>query len=401
MQIERFLSIIQDLNQELNQEELFTIVNEIIELIPQVSKQEDVDGLLDRLREISSKSKINTFPPSKMKILNSIGGTKFFGNKASLNIESIVRSASIYNPTDKASKLTTYLSEVREFKSKIAATEGDLINLGLTAHRLSENKFEVGIILSESITAGYEIKQIQKYLEEWHLLLRYLNEITSHDHSNPKISALGSNDSLDIYFENSKETAECISIAIDKISCIYLKVIEGKNDLEKIKEKGFLSKGIEKDFEDTKKKMIDDGINEIVSDIIAKHGDKSDEGRLNELKNGLKKSFEFIAICIDSGIDVEVNTPDPVKPEDINENDSEDIKDQKNQALTKYQKEKDEYNRISSLGGKTKELPESRSVRILGLPEPNLSEELSIASIEEKKTTKKKNVSEAVQEQDE
>lgn len=186
------------------------------------------------------------------------------------------------------------------------------------------------------------------------------------------MSALGNNDSLEIYFENSKETASCIATAVDQIVTIYNKVLDGKRKLQSIKDDGLIDIDIEKNYEERKSKMIDEGLEKIVTEITEKYKSKNDAGRINELKIGLKKSFEFIANSIDRGIDVEVNTPEPEKPADIIETDTPEQKKSKQTELVSFEKFKSEVQQIKESGSKTKYLPADRKERILGLPEPDM-----------------------------
>jgi hypothetical protein len=220
MQTERFLAVLSEINGELSNPVITNSINELVALIPQASQITQFDGHLKNLENHFASSAVNSYPPSKLKILNSINGLGFCGNNAMHEILQIVQSNKFYNPTDKAAELTNFNNLLNEFNSKIAAEINSLTNLGIKPFLLTDNKFEVGVILSEHITKN-EIKKIQEYLEEWHKLLKYLNEITSGSHENPKISTLGTTDSLEIYFENTLETASCVATAIDRITAIY------------------------------------------------------------------------------------------------------------------------------------------------------------------------------------
>lgn len=186
MQIERFLAILQDLNEELSQDILVNSINEIVALLPQASQQAQFEGIEKRLKDFLLQSKVNQYPPSKVKALTKINGTKYFGMDAFNHVEEILQSPKIYNPADKASSLSAFAAEINDYKGKINAEISSLQGFGIRAYRLTDSKYEVGVILSEQVT-GNEIKNVQLYLEEWHLLLRYLNEITENNHGNPKL----------------------------------------------------------------------------------------------------------------------------------------------------------------------------------------------------------------------
>ncbi|MFN8231156.1 MAG: hypothetical protein U0V03_09580 [Bacteroidia bacterium] len=373
MQIERFLAVLNEVNAELNNPAVATSINELIALIPQASQIAQFDNHLKTLENHFNSSVVNSYPPSKIKILSGINGMGFCGNNAMKEILQIVQSNKFYNPADKVAELTNFNNRLNEFKSKITTEISSLTNLGLKPFILADNKFEVGVILSEHITKN-EIKKIQEYLEEWHKLLKYLNEITSGNHDNPKISTLGTTDSLEIYFENTLDTASCVAIAIDRITTIYQNVGEGKRMLEEVKAKGFLTLDIEKNYEERKLQMIKEGLDSLVDEIAEKYKDKNEPGRINELKNGLRMSFEFIANSIDNGINVEVNTPkNNESPEQPAEGDSEEIKKSKEEKNKQIDERKKVLATIAESGSKTKLLPSVRETRILGLPEPDLN----------------------------
>ncbi len=245
MQTERFLAVLTEVNNELNNPIISTSINELVALIPQASQLAQFEVHLKALESHFNASLVNSYPPSKLKIINSINGINFCGANALNEIFQIVHSTKFYNPADKATELTNFNNRLNEFKAKISAEITSLTNLGIKPFMLNDDKFEVGVILSEHVTKN-EIKKIQKYLEEWHQLLKYLNEITSGNHDNPRISTLGTTDSLEIYFENTLETASCVATAIDRITTVYQKVREGKQMLEEMKAKGFISLDVEK-----------------------------------------------------------------------------------------------------------------------------------------------------------
>ena len=373
MQTERFLAVLTDINGELSNPIITNSINELVALIPQASQLTQFEGHLKALENHFSSSFVNSYPPSKLKILNSINGANYCGHNAMNEILHILHSTKFYNPADKATELTNFNNRLNEFKNKISAEITSLTNLGIKPFALADNKFEVGVILSEHITKN-EIKKIQEYLEEWHKLLKYLNEITSGEHDNPKISTLGTTDSLEIYFENTLETASCVAIAIERITSIYQNVGEGKKMLEDVKAKGFLTIDIDKNYEEQKTKMIKDGLDALVDEIAEKYKDKNEAGRINELKNGLRWSFEFIANSIDNGINVEVNTPKNTEtPEQPAEGDSEDVKKSKEEKNKQIEEKAKLLLSITESGSKTKLLPPVRQERILGLLEPDLN----------------------------
>ncbi len=132
--------------------------------------------------------------------------------------------------------------------------------------------------------------------------------------------------------------------------------------------------------------MITEGLDSLIDEIAEKYKDQNDSGRINELKNGLRWSFEFIANSIDSGINVEVNAPKNNEPhEQPAEGDTEEVKKSKEEKNKRIEDKVKLLTSIAEAGSKTKLLPQARQERILGLPEPDLNK---LDATAKKKTTK-------------
>lgn len=310
MDVSILLNLIDDLLREETSSPLKTRLDTLMTNINQ-SKQggvetgETITKSMKEISDISSKSVTNSLTRSYQKILNTIEGQEYFGDKLQSNINTIL-IGNQYNISYIETKIKSFQEKRNAFLQTIKSIQNSLIKLGLSAHYHTEEIYEVGVIIPDKDNL-HTTPLIEKQIHNWNFVFRTLSEIKGQEAIDSKIDRV-SEGCIELFFAHTFEVAEAIGTILSKIALIYVTIKQIKSHRDALKKLN-VPTAETKIVQDHEKKLIDDTIEEAAEEIIKKSNKKIEVGRKNELKTGLNKSIRFIARSIDNGIEVEIIPP--------------------------------------------------------------------------------------------
>lgn len=326
----------------------------------------DLDGRIRRLCDVSS---VNTWVPSKRRMLSELGGLELFGQEALERLEDAM-DAGRFGLAGTVSALTESTQEVTAFVSNANQVVTTLAKMGVHAHVLGPNEFEAGILIPEAITAG-QYSGLRDILDDWALTIKIFLELSGDKERDTKISGLATG-SFEFFAQIPNEwTAVSIIIAIERITQFYKTILEVRILRLQLAEKGAPveeQSKIKKHEESLLEEKLEAARDEIVSRVTA----TITATRKNELKNGLSWALRSMARMIDRGIDLEVSLPEePITdeeplPEEMSNEERATVEQQRQEALDTR---RGEWSELRAQGAAVAKLPD-REEPVFQLPPP-------------------------------
>lgn len=312
----------------------------------------------------------NDYPPSRVRILSAIAGTRLVGEGALRSVDAII-SSSGRTPAGLVTALGVFVQEVAEFHKACAQTAAGLQQLGLEPQALAAGEFEIGVLIPDTITDS-ELGALVKQLRLWNTALRGFAEVAGEDSPEVKVRDLSSG-SLEAYLAVGAFTAALVARVVDKVLEWYQRIL----DIQ-VKRKELAALGAPvaeaKQVEQFEKKYIDDSIAALVKELMADTKLKVSAERRGELQNHLTISIRHFVKFVDKGGDVEVTAGRPQLPE-VAVAPPQDAPQDQQEAYVAAQKEferldaiDDEALRVSRQGAGLRQLP-TRVQPILQLTE--------------------------------
>jgi hypothetical protein len=333
------------------------------------------------LRDLLVRSATNHYPPSRRKILQTIGGELFVGNPANLHVDMIIFDASI-SAASALTAIQTFVTLLNQFRGTCAQARKGLTGLQIKPDQLVDDQAEVGVLVPWSLTHGH-LESLNRQLREWNFVLRGLAELAGEGDREVRVRGLATG-SDQVFLEASLTVAGLVALVIDKVLGWFKTIQEIQKARKELERLGVppIETEAAKAHE---KKFVKDEITGLVNQLIDK-APPLPANRRGEMRTHLTVSIEYVTRFVDQGGDVEVSVPPPppppefVPPPEPPLTDAElDEKRAEAVALHNASREVQERALIARQGAALAELSE-RPVGILQLPESTPPSETSDGS---------------------
>jgi hypothetical protein len=294
---------------------------------------EQITASVKKIEDSLTTSRFNRYSYSNYKILQEIGGSKYFGKEALQHI-TLILSQSSFNIAKTVSELETYQLQRIEFINSVASLSEIFEKLNIGMHYYEDDIYEIGILFPKSEKEN-TVVNITKELNKWDMVIKTFRELVGVEVKDTEIT-LVNNGSVDFFTTETAQVAFCISYGLERLFVLYKRISEIRKTRERLKELGVPK--IEEDA--TKKhekeiygKEIDSITTELVKQFASK---KIESGRLNELKVLVNRRLVYFARIIDDGLIIEITPPEISEPEILAEAETDENKKERSQAEKDY-----------------------------------------------------------------
>ena len=354
---------------------------------PSQDNTASIQKALSALTEYVDNGVFSQYPPSRLAVLEAIGGTDRVGPGFRKRLAEILSIAG-QTTAGIVAGLTQLQTDLQAFRKACEQTRTGLDALRVVAHTISPGQFEVGVLIPERLV-DQKLGLLAKELEAWNLTLRGFQEVAGEEEREIVLGSLASG-SYEAYIPLGFIAAGMVSKTIDKVLEWYLKVLEIRKRREELKSLGAPvaeASAIKKHERD----ILEQGIRALAEELVKDTHSKVDAARRRELENHLTISIRQVARFVDRGGTVEVDSTPPSEPEEPTAPEAA----AEAAANEEYERAQKEFAKVAahnarvsailSAGASLKLLPE-RSEPILQLTDGEAAEE----PLDPEKATKKR-----------
>ncbi|WP_146742299.1 hypothetical protein [Oleiagrimonas sp. MCCC 1A03011] len=257
---------------------------------------------LKEVRERLMSAESNSAHPTWLEAFIEINASSRIGKGLLSRIDKTIQENNM-TPSLALSNIKKINVDFKQFFERAKSIDDSLGDLGIEFDDLDDGEFEVGFSIPRKITSDRLIS-LNKEISEIDYCIRTISEISNEDGSSPSVSTISASN-WHIFLDSAPATAACIAITLNKIVNLYKTNLEIKNLKRQLDEKNLPEKVT---------RPLEEYIEETVANHLRKIGDeivdefyKGDEGRKNELKNGLPRALRYLAGRLDKGAKIEVN----------------------------------------------------------------------------------------------
>lgn len=284
----------------------------------QPQHQQQVASTLQSVYDALSQSSIDDFSPAWKQVLDEIGVNAYLGNQLKINIKNAFERNQI-TPSVALQEITDIHQNATRVRDALVQMTSSFAELGIGAEELEAGQCELGVVVPRTYVDN-NLKDFGKELERFNSILEVFAELATGSRPGFKVRSISSSD-LSVFLDMAPEIGACVAIAVERIVELYKKLLEIRKLRHEMKQNGVPEKEL-KGVERHANKQMDDGIDELVDDLLERYYSKKDHGRKNELKTALKKACHNIAARVDRGFNIEIRV-EPFDHDDEQENDED------------------------------------------------------------------------------
>lgn len=327
MNVERLHRILIDIDKELEREKIITLLQQVRDHLQnqvnqpnQPSHQTNLVSNLNKLYQALESSAYNDYSPSWKEIINEITGEVELGENLKLNLETILSSNSI-TPAKALEDIKKIFTDLQTFQTSISNILTGFKTLGIEKEDLNPGECELGYTIPRSYVEN-KLVELKNEIAELNFILNHISEVVTGEKQEYEVKTISSSDFL-IYILIGLKVADVLSKATERILNHYKQILEIKNLRNQLKENGVPANKT-KSIETHANGIMKSEIMSIAKEII-KENYKGENGRKNELENGLIIALNKLANRIDQGFNVEIRVEPLPEPQtnDEDENDEE------------------------------------------------------------------------------
>jgi len=324
MNVERLHRILIDLDRDIKTDKIITLVQQIRDHLQnqvnqpnQPTHQTNLVNSLNNLYKALDNSKFNDYSPSWKEIISEISGEMELGIPLKNRIEGILASNSI-TPANALEEIKKIFDNLQEFQTAIKSTLTGLKALGIEEEDLEAGQCELGYTIPREYVEN-KLSELKDEIGELNFILNNISEAVTGEKQEYEVKTISSSDFL-LYVIIGLQVAEVLSNATERILNIYKGILEIKLLRNQLKEQGIPASKT-KSIETHANGMMKEEIKSIVKEVMDEHYN-GENGRKNELQNGLTISLNKLANRIDKGFNVEIRVqslPEPMENEEPTE----------------------------------------------------------------------------------
>lgn len=321
MNVERLHRILIDLDEELKTDNTVTLLQQVRDHLQnqvnqpnQPAHQTNLVNSLKILYETLESSNYNDYSPSWKEIISEISEEIELGIPLKQKIENILSTNSI-TPANALEEIKKIFNDLQTFQTAIKNTLTGFEALRIEKEDLDAGQCELGYTIPREFVDN-KLSELKNEIAELNFILNNISEAVTGEKQEFKVKTISSSDFL-LYVIIGLQVADVLSNATERILNIYKGILEIKQLRNQLKDKGIPASKT-KSIETHANGMMNDEIKAIVKEVIDKHYD-GDNGRKNELQNGLTISLNKLANRIDKGFNVEIRVEPLPEPEEEEE----------------------------------------------------------------------------------
>lgn len=321
MNVERLHRILIDLDEELKTDKIVTLLQQVRDHLQnqvnqpnQPSHQTNLVNSLKKLYTALESSNYNDYSPSWKEIISEISGEIELGVPLKQKIENILATNSI-TPANALEEIKQIFNDLQTFQTAIKNTLTGFEALGIEEEDLDAGQCELGYTIPREFVEN-KLSELKNEIAELNFILNNISEAVTGEKQEYKVKTISSSDFL-LYVIIGLQVADVLSNATERILNIYKGILEIKQLRNQLKDKGIPASKT-KSIETHANGMMKDEIKAIVKEVMDEHYD-GDNGRKNELQNGLTISLNKLANRIDKGFNVEIRVEPLPEPEEEEE----------------------------------------------------------------------------------
>jgi len=306
------------------QQLLDTLVQSLAAQVSQPNQpqhQTNVSTNLTNLYESLSKSKVNSFTPAWLDIVEEIGGMEFIEKNLSAAVRAIFERNNI-TPSVAQQELAQISARLKPFLGSINQLCGSMTALNIGHEELEPGECEVGVVIPR-VSVSNALNDFGKELVQLNKILSVFSEIATDSRENFQIRNISSSE-LTVFLETAPEIAACIAIAIERIVTLYKSLLEIKKLKSDLESQGVPKKDMS-GVEQHANALMENGIKILVEDLIGQYHKNPDKARKNELKIEAKYALNKLAKRIDQGYGLDVRIEPTIENEETENTPDEEI----------------------------------------------------------------------------
>lgn len=317
MNVGRFNAAVYVLKSIIGQEKVIDKINALISHLQQAITQQTPESIsayknqYKGLQETLLSSSLKMTSATRWKIYQEIDAIEWFGEALWEKIAKII-DGNTMTPTSAIEGLQVLNKNISAYYKKITTLDNVLDELSVELSDLNEGMFEVGVSLPKDVI-GNKLKDMAKEFSEINTLVNAFQEITGYSGEGVHVKEISASE-WQLFIESMPVTAAAISVAIERIVCLYKTNLEIKLLQKQLEDRELPEKVIEplkSHIEETVGVELRKIADELVDDYY-----KGDEGRRNELKVMMSRSLKYMADRLDKGAVFEVSAEPPSKPQE-------------------------------------------------------------------------------------
>jgi len=321
MNVERLHRILIDLDEELKTDKIVTLLQQVRDHLQnqvnqpnQPSHQTNLVNSLKKLYTALESSNYNDYSPSWKEIISEISGEIELGIPLKQKIENILATNSI-TPANALEEIKQIFNDLQTFQTAIKNTLTGFEALEIEEEDLDAGQCELGYTIPREFVQN-KLSELKNEIAELNFILNNISEAVTGEKQEYKVKTISSSDFL-LYVIIGLQVAKVLSNATERILNIYKGILEIKQLRNKLKDKGIPASKT-KSIETHANGMMKDEIKAIVKEVMDEHY-IGDNGRKNELQNGLTISLNKLANRIDKGFNLEIRVEPLPEPEEEQE----------------------------------------------------------------------------------
>jgi hypothetical protein len=266
------------------------------------SFQKQVADTLSQLIAKLENASSNTFPPTWKQEIEELQAESLLGAALADRIREILNRNQI-TPTVAVQEITAIQNELKKFENTIKQLLDALSALHIGANELPPGDTELGLLIPRDFVNN-RLEDFAEELKEDDRILGVFAEVASGNRPGFPIESISSSE-FSIFLDVAPPVAACIAVAVERIVSLYKQLLEIRKlraELEKYGVPEENAKGIEAHAET----VMENGIEELIPQLLTDFYRNAEPGRRNELKIELRQSLRKIANRIDRGFNIEI-----------------------------------------------------------------------------------------------
>lgn len=314
MNIEKAHAIFLAIRDEIKSDQTVSLFQQLVTALQnQVSQpqqpnhQQQVSAHLKNLRTKLSNAKSNNFSPAWRMMIEELEISDYLGVHLLETVDEIFSRNQI-TPATALEELNQIFPKLQSIEAALNQILTGFSSLKIGAEELEPGSCEIGVLIPRTAIKN-NIENLSKELKEISGIFGTFEEISTGERTGLELRTVSSSDPS-FYFDTLPSVAAFTAVAIERIVSLYKSLLQIKKLRLDLKKEGIPAKEL-KGIDQHANKIIADGIEKLVPELIKEFSVVEDNGRLNELKNSLRISLNKIANRIDKGFNVEIRAEEP------------------------------------------------------------------------------------------
>jgi len=309
MNAERLHAIILAIKEDMQQTDLVNTLDQLTTHLQnqvnqpnQPNHQQQVSTLLSTLFQNLEKAPSNEFPPTWRMVIEEIECEELLGNNLRERIDEIFSRNQI-TPSVALDEIKEIHSSVNSLNGAIDDLTSGFEGLNIGADDIEPGECEIGVLVPRDFVKNL-LNDFGEELIELNKILSVFAELSTGSRAGFEIREISSSD-LSVFLDLAPAIGVCLAISVERIVALYKQLLEIRKLHNELKEQGVPKKGL-KGVEEHANKVMEEGIEKFIPQLIERFYKNDDKGRKNELSTELRVALKKIANRVDRGFNIEI-----------------------------------------------------------------------------------------------